>query len=248
MAFIMTIYDRNSNNNKLPHASCRDCTTSYQFLLRINTTCIQVLLDGLMDWCTMWTLDFFHACFSSSGEGQKQCRRTEVWVMQRKARTVGKWHRVLYLYQPVCQSSTLLQRIEGEEQEDENKWCSEWVKNSGKAGRIDHKKTHEEIQGKERNRITSRGTDHLNQKSTKLLVWKKTEAAVRSLRKMCFTEEQKNKNCSVWGKKPCSPERPIAGIHNHRHAHISTNSSGEENQREKWAHVFNSNVSCHCSI
>lgn len=34
-------------------------------------------------------------------------------------RSVGKWCTVLYLYQSVCQSSTLLQRNHGEEQEGE---------------------------------------------------------------------------------------------------------------------------------
>lgn len=34
-------------------------------------------------------------------------------------RSVGKWFTVLYLYQSVCQSSTLLQHNEEEEQEDE---------------------------------------------------------------------------------------------------------------------------------
>lgn len=58
---------------------------------------------------------------------------------------MGKWFTVLYLYQSVCKSSTLLQRNEGEEQEDENKEMKR-VKSSGSPGRIKHKKNQDEFQ------------------------------------------------------------------------------------------------------
>lgn len=80
-------------------------------------------------------------CSVAVQESRKKTRRT--------ARSVGKWFTVLYLYQSVCQSSTLLQRSEGEEQEDGNKRDEEKVKDSETPGRTDHNRTKEEIQGKE---------------------------------------------------------------------------------------------------
>lgn len=71
---------------------------------------------------------------------------------------MGKWFTVLYLYQSVCQSSTLLQRSEGKEQQYEKK-DEEKVKDTGTPGRINHHKTKEEIQDKDRHRITETSVD-----------------------------------------------------------------------------------------
>lgn len=60
-------------------------------------------------------------------------------------RSMGTWLTVLYLYQSVCQSSTLLQCSEGKEQEDEKKRDGEKVKDTGIPRRINHHNSKEEV-------------------------------------------------------------------------------------------------------
>lgn len=100
-----------------------------QYLYIINN-----ILSCTFDWLLL------RGAREAVQESRKRRRRgREVWVGQRTASSAGKRFTVLYLYQSVCQSSALLQRNEGEEQEDEKKELKR-VKDSGTTGRINHKK------------------------------------------------------------------------------------------------------------